>query len=392
VSVDQPASPPLVTCPVCEREVPDGEFCGACGAHLVGDHPRAAQRPHAYAANPHEHVLNLNAVSTLFPHLPHRRSTPFRLALAIVVVALLALGYARLSAPSIAVAVLAVPLLYLLYLYEVEVYEDEPAWVIGLTLVLGVVLGVVWANFTGGYVTHTSLLTSSLQGASTDRVVLAGVVIPLVAQALMLVGAVIIFSIRRFYDEALDGFTFAAAGAMGFVLGTTLVDLLPELHSGWISVAPPVTNAMRIAQRGLLIPFIYASTSGIIGSALWLRRGRCRPVPVIGWLSNLWVCILAAAIVQVGLGLLTLFVNGQARVTLIYLVVAALLLLWVRVVVHVCLLSEAVEVEIGPDVPCSHCYRIVPRMAFCPHCGVAMRSAPKVGVHRTGRPARVEGK
>jgi len=36
-----------------------------------------------------------------------------------------------------------VPTLYLVYLYEAQVYRDEPAKVLGLTMAAGVVLGVV---------------------------------------------------------------------------------------------------------------------------------------------------------------------------------------------------------------------------------------------------------
>jgi hypothetical protein len=384
--MSEPAAtlPTLVTCHVCSCEVPDGEFCGVCGAHLVADSPRAAQRPHAFAANPHEHLLHLSAISTLFPHLPHRRSAPFRVALLLVTVAIVLLSYLRLTGPSIAVATLAVPLLYLIYLYEVEVYEDDPVYVIGVTFVLGVILGVLWAHFTGDIVTQTAVLATSPQGAPLGRILVSAVLFPLIAQALMLVGAVIIYLTRHF-DEALDGFTFGAAGAMGFILATTLVDLLPELQSGVTSVAPAIDYAAQILQRGLLIPFIVASTTGIIGSALWLNRGRTRRLAVHGWTTTIWAAVALAIVVQIGLGFVNVYVVNEVRATLIYLLVAVVLLLCVRIAIHHGLLAEAVESEIGPDAPCFHCRRMVPRMAFCPHCGVATRSAPKSGVGRADR-------
>src|SRR5258708_21574052 len=66
--------PPLVTCPHCGHLVPAGDFCGHCGAHLTS---ASANRTHAFAAMPNEHVARIAIISTLLPHLPHRRGPPF---------------------------------------------------------------------------------------------------------------------------------------------------------------------------------------------------------------------------------------------------------------------------------------------------------------------------
>jgi hypothetical protein len=386
VSEAAPETRGLIVCHNCGRSVPAGEFCGACGASLVADAPNAAHRHHAFAANPAEHVLHFNVVSTLFPHLPHRRSAPFRIGLILSAVLLLVLGYARLTGPAVAAAALCVPLLYLLYLYEVEVYEDEPFYVIGVTFVLGIILGGLFAYFTGRLVTQTLLLNVS-QGAATGKIVLAVVVFPLVAMMLMLVGPLIIFATRH-YDEALDGFTFAAASAMGFTLAATVVNLWPQLQEGLQSSAPSVDNALAILQRGLLNPFIYASLAGLIAGAIWLLRGRVRTLAAHGWTTTLWTNILVAVVVLVGLGFVNVYIVRAPLAVGIYALVAAALLLWVRIALHHMLLAEAVEVEIGPDAPCFHCHHIVPRMAFCPNCGIATRATPKTGVGRTGRVVR----
>ena len=60
----------------------------------------------------------------------------------------------------------------------------------------------------------------------------------------------------------------------------------------------------------------------------------------------------------------------------------------VRVAIHHMLLAEAVDVPEGPILPCTHCRRLVPRMAFCPHCGIATRATPKVGAGRDARGVR----
>lgn len=377
---------PLITCHSCERQVPDGEFCGACGAHLSDTRPSGVDRRHAFAAHPGEQVLHLSVISTMLPHLPHRQTGPFRVALVGGTILLVALGLLDLTGPAIAAAALVVPILYLLYLYEVEVYEDEPVVVIGGTFAVGAVLGLPWAVLTGPIIAQ-AMITGNAQGSAAEDILLAGVVLPILAQLVMLAGALLLFLIRR-YDEALDGFAFGAAGALGFTFMTTLVYLLPELQQGLFSDIPPLASTLQIIQSGLLIPLIYASTTGLVAGALWLRRGRVRTPVARSWTTSLRASIAVALAVQVSLGLVTLLVSSTTIRVLAYLMAALLLLLWVRIALHHMLLAEAVDVGIGPDGICSHCHRLVPRMAFCPHCGIATRATPKSGPGRAGRGGR----
>jgi len=63
-------------------------------------------------------------------------------------------------------------------------------------------------------------------------------------------------------------------------------------------------------------------------------------------------------------------------------VMAVVLLLYLRWVIHDALLVEGAAHEIGPDGPCPECHRVVPTMAFCPACGAARAAAPKQGRRR----------
>ncbi|HEX6547653.1 MAG TPA: zinc ribbon domain-containing protein [Candidatus Dormibacteraeota bacterium] len=384
----EPATPAreLVHCPNCDRDVPPGEFCGACGAHLL-DSAGPAHRRHAFAAHPGEHVVHLSVVSTLLPHLPHRSAAPFRIGLVVAAVVLVAFGLLRLTGPTIALAAAAVPVLYLIYLYEVEVYEDEPLWIIGSTVVLGVVLGAIWALVTGAGITQSRVVALT-HGPDAGAVLVSGILVPVVAQLLMLVGALFIFMTRRFYDEALDGFTFGAAGALGFSFATTLVDLFPDLSQGLFSSAPALLNTMEIVQRGLLIPIINASTTGLIAGSLWLWRGESRAAARHRQFSSLPAAVAVAILVQAVLGVAGIVIPDPTLVVVVYALAAGLLLVWVRVAIHHMLLAEAVEVAIGPPMVCSHCHRMVPRMAFCAHCGIATRATPKTGEGRAGRAVR----
>jgi len=375
-----------IECPVCGRAVPDGAFCGACGAHLGGTAAGSVHRRYAYAADPAQHVLHPSIVSTLFPHLPHRQRRPFQIAVGLTLLLLIVLSLARLTGPAIAVAALAIPLIYLLYLYQVEVYEDEPVLIVGATLVLGVVVGAVWAYVTGPRITQI-LLGDSTFGVTAGNVALGGVVLPLVAQALMLLGALALYPRRR-YDEALDGFTFGVAGALGFTLAVTIVTLLPTLRQGLQSNVPVGSNLLDILQRGLLTPLINASTTGLLAGALWLRRGPIRRLrfhaAAVSWGS----VVAGVVVVRVFLGVVSVLLLDPLRNAAAQAIALVLLIVWVRVAIHQMLLTEAVETPIGPALPCSHCHYVVPRMAFCAHCGIATRATPKAGSGRAHRVVR----
>ena len=375
------------SCPGCGRSVPPGDYCGACGARVAGQGPSAAGRPYAFAANPSEHVLQPDVTSTLFPHLPQERSTPFRLALLAVAGALVLLGYLRLTGPLVALAAAAIPVLYGIYLYEVDVYEGEPVYSVGVTAGVGAVFGAVWALLTGHYLTQTLVLNATPQGAPAGRILLVAVLFPLVAQLLMLVGPLIL-RFTRPYDEVLDGFAFGAASALGFVFASTLVYLTPELQSGPFSVAGGTLFALRSVLHGLLVPLIDVGTTGLVAAALWLHGRRVRALPQYGWITSLWLQLAVAAVVQVGLGLVDVLVVNATTAILIYAGVAVALLFWVRISLHYMLLAEAVDPGVGPDRPCVQCGHVVPRMAFCPNCGIATRATPKLGFGRDNRTIR----
>jgi len=385
-----------VECPACGRAVPDGAFCGACGAHLSGTAAASVHRRYAYAADPAQHVLHPSIVSTLFPHLPHRQRRPFQIAVGLTLLLLVVLSLARLTGPAIAVAALGIPLIYLLYLYQVEVYEDEPVLIVGATLVLGVVVGAVWAYVTGPRITQI-LLGDSTFGVTAGNVALGGVVLPLAAQALMLLGALALYPRRR-YDEALDGFTFGAAGALGFTFGAagalgftlavTIVTLLPTLRQGLQSNVPVGSNLLDILQRGLLTPLINASATGLLAGALWLRRGPIRRLRFHAIAVSWGAAVAGVVVVRVFLGVVSVLLLDPLRNAAAQAIALGLLIVWVRVAIHQMLLTEAVETPIGPALPCSHCHYVVPRMAFCAHCGIATRATPKAGSGRAHRVVR----
>lgn len=363
-----PGGPSLVQCPHCDSTVPQGDFCGHCGAHLV---TADTSRRHAFAAAPTEPVLHFNVISTLFPHLPHRRGGAFRWAMIaglIFVLLLVALG---LYAPATAVATALLPALYLLYLYEVEVYQQEPWILIGSTMVVGGILGFGFITSIGGAATDLRLT-----GDTTSTFLLEGIGIPLVAQILMLLGPAALYFTRGGYREPLDGLTFGAASALGFSLASQLTALWPVISGPLVGSGDPVDWTLRLLRLGVLVSLVNASTTALITASVWLRRYDRRRSNR-AWEVSVPATVLVALGAQLLLGLLTIALTNLIAQSLAWTLAAIALMLYVRQVIHQALLAEGPAHEIGPDSQCPECHRIVPTMAFCPHCGASRAAAPR---------------
>jgi hypothetical protein len=88
------------------------------------------------------------------------------------------------------------------------------------------------------------------------------------------------------------------------------------------------------------------------------------------------VAVPLAAGLLVGSALLQLYLGRWAAlVTLLALDFAALV--WLRRLIHLGLVEEAAEIEVGPPRRCANCSRDTPRHTFCANCGVALRALPK---------------
>ena len=367
--------PPLVLCPHCGISVPEGDFCGHCGAHLT---TASSTRRHAFAAVPSESVAHLSIVTTLFPHLAHRRGGAFRWALLGGTAAVVLLAALQLFAPATAVATFLLPALYLLYLYEVEVYENEPWLVVGTTMFAGAVFGFAFTQYAGGAVANLNLT-----GDTSSAFMLAGVAIPIMAQALMLLGPLFLYSFRGGFREPLDGLTFGAASALGFTLASSLTTFWPVIAGPLVGSGSGLDWTLRLLQAGILISLINASTTGVITASIWLHRYDARRSG-----GEWYVSILAALVVALGsqilLGMISVVIPDLFAQVVIRSLAAVALLLYLRVVIHESLMAEGSVHEIGPDAPCPECRRVVPTMLYCPHCGVnraasSKHSRPQVG-------------
>jgi RsiW-degrading membrane proteinase PrsW (M82 family)/RNA polymerase subunit RPABC4/transcription elongation factor Spt4 len=366
------AQPPTEECLTCHSIVPVGTFCGACGGHL----PEGERRGHqSFAAQPDESVRQLSLLSTLFPYLPHRSLSAFRIALVLATLFLIVFGALKLTAAALIGGALTLPVLYALYGYEVGVYEDQPWLVTAATYLTGAVLGFLWTAFVAPLVVQAIVLESS-GDASLWRILVAGIVVPATELVLVLVGPAALY-VRGHFTNSLDGFTFGVASALGFGSATILTGLPAQLAEGPFASGDALAFTLEIIRRAILAPIVLGSITGVIGASLWLRRqpaGTNRR----GQLVAPSTAIAVALVAQTALGLLVLVTIDTRWQLAIYGVAATILLILVRRLLHEMLLAEAQAVTIGPPVACPHCGRVTPDMPFCPNCGISRRAMPKL--------------
>jgi hypothetical protein len=384
---------PTAVCRVCQVDVPAGEYCGLCGCHLT---PRRGEGPdwlriRDFGAAPDEHLLQPSIASSLFPHLPARSRTVFRIGLAVVLVALVVFAVLRLPSALVTVASLGVPFLFLLYLYESDGFADIPVRTWVLTAALGIGLGVGWVVLTGAMVARSYGIALGA-GVVGSRMLRMGVGIPLGGVILMLMPAVIVRLLRPPTREALEGFTIGALGALMFTAAATLTRLAPQFGTGVVSKRPMDSLLVEAGIRGVAVPLTAAAAGGLIGAALWFKRPPSKekqhPGVVRAVLVSFAVAVLA---VYLALGLVDVSHFPQVLMLVLYLAVALLALFLLRVGLHLALLHEAHD-EIHSDEPllCPHCGHVVPDMAFCPACGVATRASSRSSrtARREARPVR----
>lgn len=337
------------------------------------DDGRGRLRMGAYAAAAWEPVLRLAAASSLFPRLPHRSRTPFRVALAALAVTAIGLALLRWQAPLIVVCALGLPIVFALYLYEADAHRDLPLRSLALTTVLAVGIGVGWAWLLGAK--FADAYDIALFGPETDtHAYFLGVAIPAMSAVLMLIPVAVARAIRQPDRESLDGFALGAWSALTFTAAASLTRLAPEFATGITAEGWPVSGMVTMAGIvGAAIPLTAAAIGGLVGAALW--SGRTRMIAV---------SILVALGLYAGQGLLEVSPLLHGQHFALHVAIAMVALLALRIGLQHVLLHEPDDAA-DPDrrVLCAHCEHVVADAAFCPNCGVAGLAAS-----RTSRAAR----
>lgn len=362
-----------VTCPRCGEDVPSLPVCIRCAARLdAGGSTGTAPDRAGFAGAPGELASRVAVISTLFPQLPAADLDTFRIAFAAGIVTLIALVVAGAFPVALVGAAVLVPGLVLLYVYSVDVYEDTPIRVIALTMGWGAAWGAV-----SGFVTNALASAGTVTG--TPRlleVLLFGAVVPLAGLAFMIAGPLFLLRDRRFND-VLDGATFGVASAAAFVAAQILVGSASLFAGGLQPIGEPVAWIGRILALGVALPVVAAGAAGSVVGAVWLRyRSPVRDRHALGIVGNPPIAAVMAGVLLVATALAAQLPGPIIDVG-VQLLLAAAALIWLRRTLHLGLLQEALEIEVGPDIDCANCGRATPYHTFCGHCGIALRALPK---------------
>ena len=373
-------------CDHCSHDVPDGVFCTRCGAHqgTSDEIGNAKTREHRYAAHPGEHVAQPSVFTTLFPHLGHHKIHEFRWAFIAGLAGILVLDLAGLITAAILVSAFLVPVLYLIYLYEAQVYRDEPAIVLGFTIGGGIVVGILLTVFEG--IIYNPLQYNgnpfSTAGINVGGLLIVGLLLPVVQEVVKPLPAIFLPN-RKDFPETVDGLVFGVAAGLGFSLAQTLIGFSSVLTSLPAHTAPG-NWIYDLTSLAVFQPLLQASATGMIVATIWrYRRGRLGGRELGG--------VAMAVIAHIAFSGGTELMRDTAVNSLIILIwqaaIVGALLIYIRYLLHHALLEEAAHMGYAETI-CPSCHMHIVASGFCPNCGMALTAAPNAV--KRGRRPRVE--
>jgi hypothetical protein len=361
-----PTSLEFDSCPECGSAISVGTHCIRCGTET-----QSASR--GFAASPTEPTYLPSVASTLFPQLPRSSLWPFRFALVGGAAVLAGLGAAGLFPLGLMAAAVLVPLLVVLYVYAVDVYEDEPLRVLALTVAWGILAGVGFGILERAVAPDATALPFT---STTWLVTVEGVLLAAVAVVLAAAGPFALLPYERFND-VLDGATFGVTSAAAFAGSSVIASSSGLFAEGFRPVADADVWIFRLLQQGIATPLLFAGAIGGLAGSAWLRyRAPARDRHRLGALGHPLVAFVVAGLLVAAARVAVIELTPwQALLVSIVLVTAALL--WLRLVIHVGLVEESFEGNEGPSVVCANCGNDTPSYGFCAHCGVALKALPK---------------
>jgi ribosomal protein L32 len=389
----------LRKCEHCGHEVPASRFCIRCGHQLEGGEQalsRFTRVPgssavgrgvsgvfsldptslsgvrRAFAAAPNESVLRPTIVSTIFPQLPRPSMGVFRACLGLGLATVLVLGLAKLYPIALVAAAILFPLLVVLYLVDVNVFEQQSLPVIGATLLWGLLSGA-----------GTALLAKALSpqgtdvfvGGHGDLVLTRGVAIPVLSVILILIGPITLLRYPRF-STVLDGATFGAASAAAFVAAEVIVQALSAFGHGLRPPGSVVPWLVQLALIAVALPVLTMASMGAAAGSIWLKlRAPIRDRRALGRLGSPYLALPLAAVLLVAAAVVQLTLPAGVALAIVA-VLAIVALVWLRQVIHVGLLEEALLIEDAPIITCANCGHRTRRGTFCEYCGIALAALP----------------
>ena len=370
-------------CDHCSHDVPDGVFCTRCGAHqgTTEESGNAKTREHRYAAHPGEHVAQPSVITTLFPHLGHQKIHEFRWAFIAGLAGILVLYIAGLISAAILLSAFLVPVLYLIYLYEAQVYRDEPALVLGFTLGGGIVAGILLTVLERIVYNPLQIASNpfSNAGINVGTLLIVGLLLPVVQEVVKPLPAFFLPN-RKDFPETVDGLVFGVAAGLGFSLAQALIGFSSVLTS-LPAHSEPANWIYDLTSLAVFQPLLQGSATGLVVAAIWrYRRGRLGQREIGG----VAVAVLAHIAFSAGTQVLKETAVNPLLVLIWQAMIVGAVLIYIRYVLHHALLEEAAHMGFAETV-CPSCHMHIVASGFCPNCGMALTAAPNA-VKRGRRP------
>ena len=371
-------------CSRCLSPVPDvAHFCHRCGLDLVPGDTRGQRR---FALAPDEPVASFALISSIMPREAGRHPQTYRTAFTITLVVALVAAIFGAMPIAVLVAAFAIPIVYITYLYDVNLWEDEPLAVTGFAFAL---TGLLAALFT---VLWTPLLPLTSTLRSPDGGLLAGpqwvpflivaVLVPVVGEVIRQLGPVVLAS-RPAFDDLMDGVTFGVISGVAYASFDTLVRHWALLTGGMVE-PQPAQFASLVFLEGFVKPLVMGTATGLaVAEFSGLGRG------YDGFTARYFgaVGLAMGANILFNTGTYLLGYVGTESLALVLqviwgLLVLAVLILRLRVVLQTGLLEGALEAaakaDHATDADMGFCARcelpLLPGSAFCSACGVATRT------------------
>src|SRR2546430_426680 len=188
----------------------------------------------------------------------------FRWAFAVGLAGIALLYVAGLITAAILVATFLVPVLYLIYLYEAQVYRDEPAIVLGFTIGGGAVIGLVLTLIERAAYNPFPAVGNPLTniGVSVGTLLFLGLLVPVVQEALKPLPALFLPN-RLNFPETVDGLVFGVAAGLGFSVAESLVAFSSALTSLPAHLTPG-NWIFDLTTLAVFQPLLQGSATGLI--------------------------------------------------------------------------------------------------------------------------------
>lgn len=399
-------------CPRCRGELPEvAHFCHLCGQDMrSGD----LARRKSFAVKPDEPVASFALVSTIMPRGAGERPQTYRLALTIALVAALVAAIFGALPIAVLIAAFAIPIVYIVYLYDVNLWEDEPVPVTAMAFLLTAVLGaglLIGMRALGMLGPQAPVGTApgfgegQSSGPTVAGFLVAALLIPVVGELIRQIGPVILAS-RPQFDDLMDGLTFGIISGVAFATADTLVRHWDSLTGGFVGINDPGTWASLIFLEGFVKPLLMGTATGI-ACAEFSGLGEGYDGFTGRYLRGLLEAVAANIAYAGGIHLLGFLDNPTLRVMLQLLwalLILAVLVIRVRNVLHHGLMEAALEATARHGVGsqpgagaqgaldfCPRCEMpVIPGSSFCTACGTAVRTRSKAHRNRAAVPAAVD--